>query len=571
MASALAAAVRLARRQAMPGAKRGIHSASNLRQSLAPVSAAAPDTNALLARMNEDLQPIEHDPLAVLRWTMEEFDGRMAMSTSFGIQSAVLLHLATQIKPDIPVVWVDTGYLPAETYRYAQELTDTLGLNLHVASNERWTPARMEAIYGKLWEKDDAESHGLYGRMRKVEPMHNALAALEPNPLVLLSGLRASQTKARANMPPIGFQQGRFKVLPLLRMTDDAVADYMDRNDLPFHPLQSKGYVTVGDWHSSRPVEEGEDPRNTRFGGKFQECGLHVEAHDPVEAPQAAAGATSIVVESKAQDGPELPLKPESLQKTGVKALGLTRANKETGVAVIMVKKLTEDGSYCRKCNDVAEKIVTDGLSDWIGETCVADVLDSTSEGAILAKHFGVATAPFFLVRDRETEDEEGEWQVVRSYLQLRKKLEKAAEEQLAVAEHPEDPLAFDSVYQDTLKNSEQLKMQVAQLQIDLRDKSRHLQDLEANLKARAHDLGVTPHHNHPTFLGPPDLSTSSGRLAPPAGPLYSSSRSLQFPTTASIRGLARFFVSATSEPHFRSSARSTLAAIRERFLPQPS
>mmetsp|Transcript_16169 Transcript_16169/g.51653 ORF Transcript_16169/g.51653 Transcript_16169/m.51653 type:complete len:225 (+) Transcript_16169:1147-1821(+) len=85
----------------------------------------------------------------------------------------------------------------------------------------------------------------------------------------------------------------------------------------------------------------------------------------------------------------------------------------------------------------------------------------------------------------------------------------------------------------------------------------------------RALTTSVSPRTtNHPTFLGPPDLSTSSGRLAPPAGPLYSSSRSLQFPTTASIRGLARFFVSATSEPHFRSSARSTLAAIRERFLP---
>ena len=99
------------------------------------------------------------------------------MSTSFGIQAAVLLHLATTVVPDIPVVWVDTGYLPRETYLYADELTQTLGINLKIVSNPSWTPARMEALHGKLWEEDKSESHKLYGDLRKVVPMNMGLNA----------------------------------------------------------------------------------------------------------------------------------------------------------------------------------------------------------------------------------------------------------------------------------------------------------------------------------------------------------------------------------------------------------
>lgn len=157
--------------------------------------------------MNEEVTPFLRgekggDPVGAITWAAREFDGRVAMSTSFGIQAAVLLHMATRVMPNIPVVWVDTGYLPKETYTYAEELKQTLGLNLIVSSNVAWSPARMEAIYGKLWEKDDTESHTLYGKLRKVEPLASGLASIAPNPLVLLSGLRAGQTKARASMEP---------------------------------------------------------------------------------------------------------------------------------------------------------------------------------------------------------------------------------------------------------------------------------------------------------------------------------------------------------------------------------
>ena len=367
-----------------------------------------------LAMMNSSVDSFKHDPLKVLRWTMEMFNGQVAMSTSFGIQSAVLLHMATQVKPDIPVVWVDTGYLPKETYEYAEQLRDVLNLNLIVKTNEEWSPARMEAVYGKLWERDDAESHALYGRLRKVEPLKAGLESLEPNPQALLSGLRASQTKARANMLTVGFQSNRFKVLPMLKMTDEDVANYMDKFDLPRHPLEAQGYATVGDWHSSRPVQQGEDARNTRFGGKFQECGLHVDESEPEQS------ATTV----GASDVQQLA----SFTATGVEALQSVKAHSDTDTAVVVVKKIMEDGSYCRKCNDVAKKMQKDDVEKWVGYTGFADMRDMDSEGIKLAKHFEIVTAPFFLVRSREEEEQNKEWRVVRSYLQLKKMLLDAAE-----------------------------------------------------------------------------------------------------------------------------------------------
>ena len=439
------------------------HDSASARQGMVASQVVAGED---LPSMNHELRGMINSPQQVLKWANFEFDGRLAMSTSFGIQSAVLLHLAVQVKPDIPVVWVDTGYLPEETYHYAQQLTEVLGLNLKVASNPEWSPARMEAVYGKLWEKDDAESHNLYGRLRKVDPLRKALDELKPQPLVLLSGLRASQTKARATMDPLSVSGKRFKLLPILKMTDEDVAEYMDKYDLPPHPLQAKGYVSVGDYHSSRPVEEGEDPRNTRFGGKFQECGLHaVEAPEESEAPQ--------VVEN-------LVLQPESLEKTSILALGETVARPETDIAVIMVKKLTEDGTYCRKCNDVAGKLESDGIGHLIGYTAVANVLDHSSEGSQLAKYFKVPTAPFFLIRTLAEEREKKEWTVIRSYLQLKKKLEVAAEIKL----EDSGKVEVDPVRQELNSKVDNLKQQLNHLQLELRSKQLSIEKAQAELSS---------------------------------------------------------------------------------------
>ena len=98
-------------------------------------------------------QLVELDAPGQLQWGLQQFGSSFALTTSFGIQSAVLLHLATQIEPNIPIYWVDTGYLPAETYVYAEDLKNLLQLNIQVVQPSM-SPARMEALLGKLWESE---------------------------------------------------------------------------------------------------------------------------------------------------------------------------------------------------------------------------------------------------------------------------------------------------------------------------------------------------------------------------------------------------------------------------------
>lgn len=215
------------------------------------------------------------DPLRVIRWAADTFGDGLVLSTSFGIQSALMLHLATRVVPDVPVVWVDTGYLPPETYRFADELSSRLGLNLHVHQSPL-TPARMEALHGRLWESDDVEDLNRYDRMRKVEPMQRALEELGAR--AWLAGLRGGQTDHRRRLRVVTRQWGRAKIAPVLGWSSRDVHRYLVEHDLPYHPLFEQGYATVGDRHSSRPVTaEDEHERDTRFRGMKQECGLHLE------------------------------------------------------------------------------------------------------------------------------------------------------------------------------------------------------------------------------------------------------------------------------------------------------
>ncbi len=225
-----------------------------------------------LNRINEKLA--HSNATEIVTWAKVEFASHLVLSTSFGIQSAVMLHLVTQIVPDIPVIWIDTGYLPKETYLFAEELTRKLNLNLKVYQSPL-TPARMEAIYGKLWEKQDVESLNLYDLIRKVEPMHRALQELSAK--AWLAGLRQNQTQFRNKLHYVNKQGEQYKILPILRWNSRDIYQYLTKYDLPYHPYFDQGYVTVGDWHSSRPLSAEDDhERDTRFHGLKQECGLHL-------------------------------------------------------------------------------------------------------------------------------------------------------------------------------------------------------------------------------------------------------------------------------------------------------
>ncbi len=210
-----------------------------------------------------------------LKWAYEKFGSHFLATTSFGIQSAVLLHMLSVLGIDssIPVIWVDTGYMPSETYCYAEELINKLGINIKVAQSEM-SPARMEALYGKLWETDSIDDLENYHLIRKVQPLENALDELKVR--CWASGVRGTQTDHRRSMTVLDPIRGRFSLRPLLEWTQKDIFYYMQHNNLPQHPLFEKGYSTVGDWHSSSPDGIKMKGRSTRFGGLKEECGIHL-------------------------------------------------------------------------------------------------------------------------------------------------------------------------------------------------------------------------------------------------------------------------------------------------------
>jgi phosphoadenosine phosphosulfate reductase len=195
-----------------------------------------------------------------IRWALAEHGDRLILTTSFGIQSAVLLHTATQIKPDIPVVFIDTGHLFDKTYVFAAELSQRLNLNMRT-----YGPARsaqfQHALFGNRWETDlDA-----YQRENKIEPMDRAVRELGAT--AWLSGLRRDQSERRGMLPPFEVQGNLSKIYPLIDWSKRDIHQYLKAHDLPYHPMHEEGYSSVGDWHEV----------DTRGEATRQECGLHTK------------------------------------------------------------------------------------------------------------------------------------------------------------------------------------------------------------------------------------------------------------------------------------------------------
>jgi phosphoadenosine phosphosulfate reductase len=206
-----------------------------------------------------------------VHWALEHLPQQHVLSSSFGAQSAVMLHLVSRLMPGIPVILVDTGYLFPETYRLVDELTDRLRLNLQVY-RPLLSPAWQEARLGRLWEQglDGIER---YNRINKVEPMDRALRELDAG--TWFAGLRRQQASSRAELPVLRLQDGRLKVHPIVDWQNLDVHRYLRRHDLPDHPLRDRGYVSIGDVHTTMPLLPGMLEEETRFFGLKRECGLH--------------------------------------------------------------------------------------------------------------------------------------------------------------------------------------------------------------------------------------------------------------------------------------------------------
>ena len=208
-----------------------------------------------------------------LDWALQQLPDVHVLSSSFGAQSAVSLHLLTRRRPDIPVIVVDTGYLFAETYQFIDALTERLSLNLRIV-RPALSPAWLEARYGELWNQG-RDGLDRYNRLAKVEPMQQALHDLGAG--TWFAGLRRQQSLSRAATPVLDHRHGRWKVHPIVDWTDRDVGLYLRRHDLPYHPLWDKGYLSIGDTHTTHRWEPGMREEDTRFFGIKRECGLHLD------------------------------------------------------------------------------------------------------------------------------------------------------------------------------------------------------------------------------------------------------------------------------------------------------
>lgn len=204
-------------------------------------------------------------------WALEHLPRNHVLTSSFGVQAAVSLHLVTRNAPNIPVIFIDTGYLFPETYQFVDDLTRRLKLNLKVYRSQT-SPAWQEARYGKRWSQS-LQKLDAYNRENKVEPMQIALRELEVG--TWFAGLRRDQTVSRANVPHLSWSGDRWKVHAIADWTDRDVYLYLKKHDLPYHPLWEQGYVSVGDVHTTKPLHAVDSHDETRFFGLKRECGLH--------------------------------------------------------------------------------------------------------------------------------------------------------------------------------------------------------------------------------------------------------------------------------------------------------
>jgi phosphoadenosine phosphosulfate reductase len=233
-----------------------------------PITAA--ESQQALAELNTWLGSLP--AIKRIEWALDTLSGEHALSSSFGAQAAVSLHLVTRVRADIPVILIDTGFLFAETYRFIEQLRERLHLNLKTyrpAMGLAW----LEIRHGRLWDRG-AEGLALYNRLHKVEPMQRALEEL--NVRTWIAGIRRSQSQSRAAIEFLELRDGRWKLHPLADWRDRDIGQYLARHELPYHPLWHQGYVSIGDVHTTRRWEPGMREEDTRFFGIARECGLHM-------------------------------------------------------------------------------------------------------------------------------------------------------------------------------------------------------------------------------------------------------------------------------------------------------
>ena len=198
-----------------------------------------------------------------------EFDGHIALVSSFGAESIVLLHLAASVQPAIPVIFIDTGKIFGSTHRYRDDIAARLGLiNVQLARPNPAVLTTQDTDAG-LWLREPDKCCAI----RKVAPLAKALSGFD----AWISGRKRYQGGSRAALPLVEADGERIKINPLADWTKDDVERYRQVHDLPEHPLVADGFRSIGCMPCTTRVAEGEDERSGRWRGREKtECGIHL-------------------------------------------------------------------------------------------------------------------------------------------------------------------------------------------------------------------------------------------------------------------------------------------------------
>lgn len=223
----------------------------------------------------------DSNPQELLRAGVARFGGRIALVSSFGTESAVLLHMLAGIDKDTPVLFLNTGKLFGETLRYRTKLVDRLGLTDCRAIAPDGAEEQAQDKDGLLWRLDPNACCAL----RKVRPLAKALAPFD----AWITGRKRYQSGSRAALPLAEVADGMLKLNPLANWDRAAVEAYLDRHDLPRHPLEADGFLSIGCMPCTDRVAPGDDIRSGRWRGTGKtECGIHL----PLPSATTQVGAS---------------------------------------------------------------------------------------------------------------------------------------------------------------------------------------------------------------------------------------------------------------------------------------
>lgn len=215
------------------------------------------------------------DALALLRDSYQALNDEFAVVSSFGSESVVLLHLASQISKDIPVLFLDTGKLFGETKRYRDQLIELLKLTNVITIKPKADQVKAEDPKGVLWAND----HNKCCFIRKVIPFRQALKPYK----AWASGRKRYQSVERSTLPHLEYEDDKLKVNPLAGWNKEEIKAYIEKHNLPVHPLVKDGFKSIGCMTCTERTAPASDDRSGRWAGKAKsECGIHLNIADNI-------------------------------------------------------------------------------------------------------------------------------------------------------------------------------------------------------------------------------------------------------------------------------------------------